>query len=463
MLTSFVAALGLLSSSASAEAAGLRRQAGLGITMAAADRPDGVLIEQIAPGGNADRLRMRAGDLLVAVNGTPVRNRAAVAAATSGLREGDMLTVSVARGGRTLSLSGTATGKPLETYPNADVEYGSAPFENAKLRTIIARPAGWKDGPVVYFIQGYPCAPVEGGSPDHSYTQLLGHLLAKGIAVYRIDKPGAGDSGGPACSSIGFDQEVRAFAAGYRHLIGEMGIPAERIFLFGHSMGGLEAPLLAAQGPAPRGIALFGGVVRNWRDYQQAALSLQSFELFGNDPVAAMAYGERARPVADLFFTSTASPEELARGKPETAELMRSALGWTEGDQMAGRHFSYWREIAATPLAPAWRDALSNVLVLYGESDIVAVNDEDHRLIAEIVNHYRPGTARYVPLSGTEHGMKFVGDRAALRVAMKDPRRLRAAPFDTRVTDRLADWINESMQAPPVAARFQRPIPASQD
>ena len=37
------------------------------------------------------------------------------------------------------------------------------------------------------------------------------------------------------------------------------------------------------------------------------------------------------------------------------------------------------------------------MLALYGESDIVALFDEDHRLIADIANHYRPGTGRFVP------------------------------------------------------------------
>ena len=79
--------------------------------------------------------------------------------------------------------------------------------------------------------------------------------------------------------------------------------------------------------------------------------------------------------------------------KPEYAQDMRQVIGWQGGDALLTRNSAFWQDLSAAPLVAGWRDTESRVLSLYRESDLVALNDEDHKLIALIVNRYRPGTA----------------------------------------------------------------------
>ena len=103
-----------------------------------------------------------------------------------------------------------------------------------------------------------------------------------------------GDSaGGPQCADITFQTELDSFRAAYRHLTDDLHVPADRIVMLGHSLGALEAPLLADE-RAPRGIAVYGAVLRNWADYHQQLASVQRFLIDGTDPGKNYAEGEQA-------------------------------------------------------------------------------------------------------------------------------------------------------------------------
>jgi len=71
---------------------------------------------------------------------------------------------------------------------------------------------------------------------------------------------------------------------------------------------------------------------------------------------------------------------------------------------MFGRHYRFAQELPRQPLIQARRDAQTNVLALYGESDVVALFDSDHRMIADIADFHRPGTGRYVSFPETVYG-----------------------------------------------------------
>ena len=94
---------------------------------------------------------------------------------------------------------------------------------------------------------------------------------------------------------------------------------------------------------------------------------------------------------------------------------------------------------------------------MYGQSDIVALFDTDHRLIADIANYYRPGTGRYVEIAGTEHGMTKVGDRSAFRLANIAGAAGRPE-FNPEIGATLVDWIRSSMATPPVRTVAFKPI-----
>jgi pimeloyl-ACP methyl ester carboxylesterase len=411
------------------------------------------VVDRVLPGQTAERLGLRQGDVILAAGGRPTATNADVVAYAGSLVAGGPVDLRIRRGGREMRLHGRAIGRPLEAHAGVKVDYGVVPFRGGGLRDIMLTPLGVEDPPVVFLLQGYSCASVESPDPADAYRSLGDALLARRIAYYRVEKPGMGDSaGGPACVEIDFATELDAFRVAYKHLIEARGVDPDRIFLFGHSLGGMEAPLLAAERP-PRGVAAYGTVLRNWADYHYEVGAYQSFLFSGEDIGETMATAEHDRDLFRRFYFGREAPARIAASSPENERALRYHFNWDGGTRTFGRSYKFNQDLAHLPLAAAWRDTRSNVLALYGESDMVALHDQDHRLIADIAQFYRPGTGRFVQIAGTGHGMDLIGNRSEVRERTRAQGRVPTGAFNPAVADALAAWIGESMAQPPVRTR----------
>lgn len=439
-----IAACAVAGTAMAAPAAELPRRAWLGAGLKVGADKAVTVSELLTPS-----LGLKVGDVVLEVDGRPVSSTSEVASAVAARGGGEAGRLKVRRGGREMTLSGRYATRPTETYQGGSAAYGVTAFEGGRLRDILVTPTGGAKGPVLFLIQGYTCDSME-AAQGSSHQQLIEGLLARGISTYRIEKPRAGDSrGGPDCAAMDFATEVAAFKAGYARLTGELSVAPDRIFILGHSLGGLEAPLLAQAGPSPRGVAVYGTVARNWRDYLLDVLKYQGFMAGGADPAKGEIDGEKLRPLIEKIYARKLSPAQVAAESPETAELLKTWLGWDGGTGLMGRDVSFWRGISETRFMSAWRDTKSQVLAIYGESDFAAVDAEDHKLIAEVANHYRPGTGRFVLLPKTGHGMRLDGDRAQAKARDADAP---PGPFNSELVPLIGDWIAASMAKPPVGA-----------
>jgi pimeloyl-ACP methyl ester carboxylesterase len=420
----------------------LSRRASLGVGLEAGI--GGPKLRSVAPGSTAESAGLKVGDTVTALNGTKVANQAELVAEAGKLRAGDSARFTYVRDGASAEASAPALARPMETYKAAQATYGSVPFRGGKLRDIFVSPEKANaTGPVVYFVQGYYCATVEGSSPDHPYRQFIQGLADSGIATYRVEKPGMGDSlGGPACLDTDFDTEMEAFRAGYRALTQTYNIDPARIVIFGHSMGGVQAPILAAEAKTVRGVAVYGTVVRNWHDYMQDLMRLQSFYAQGADPAESEKLAEAMRLLLNRIFMETTPLSEIAAQDPQNEALLKQVLEWDGKETFLARTASYWRGVSNQRLAAEWAKVKAPVLAIYGEADFAAIDDRDHRLVAEIANHYRPGSGSFIVLPKSGHGFGLEGDRAAAREATKANGGIApSAPYNPELTALLSKWI----------------------
>lgn len=436
--------IGLWSACVAASPAALPRSVSLGISATAKEGTRLLTVDQVAPSSSAAKLGIVPGDTIVAVNGSVVRTGGELVAAARSLRAGDRLAVTILRGGRRSTLSGTAIGRPLESYRAASTHYGAVASGGGLLRDILVRPARPAPGhPAVFLIQGFSCASVENADPMHPYRQLVAGLVAHGIAVYRIEKPGMGDSRGPdQCSEIGLETELAGFEAGYAALQKTHGYAARQVFLFGHSLGGMEAPFIAARDSPPGGIAVYGIAAKRWYDYVLDVIRVQDVLSSGADPVERDAAVEAAREPLRQLYLGAKSPAAVVKAYPGAADMLRQTHDWDGADHLFGRHYRFLQDLARMRQTDAWKNAKSPLLSLYGESDLIAISGEDARFVAAIVNHYRPGSAEYAEMAGLEHGMTLVGSRADYARAMQSGRfKPMTGTVGPGLIDRLVQWV----------------------
>ena len=439
LLATLVAMIAMSAAAKEPSLGGLQRKATLGVAVKGGE--GGALVTSVAPASTATKAGLRAGDIITSLNDVAIPDERVLVTEAGKLLANGAVRLRYLRNGRARQGRANAVGRPLESYEGATVSYGAVAYLGGQLRDILVTPNFARaDAPVVYLIQGYTCSSVEALDPAHHYHELIQGLAARGIATYRIDKPGIGDSaGGVSCHDTDFEVELGAFSAGLQTLITERGIMPARVVLFGHSMGGVEAPLLAAQRQGLRGVAVFGTVLRHWRDYMADLFRLQEFFAKGADPAAGELSGEATRALLDRFFGSDAPLAEIAAENPahmRTLEFLR----WDGAEQFLERSAAYWRGVNRQHLVQAWRDTKAPALAIYGEADFAALDDRDHRLIADVVNHYRPGTGSFVLLPRTGHGFGIEGTRADARNAPRDGPE---PPYNPELTQLLASWIGE--------------------
>ncbi len=392
-------------------------------------------VEAVLDGATAANAGLRMDDIITSINGQPVADPWDVARIASDLIAGDSVTFEIRRAGRAMTLSAPATAPGVEAYPNAITQLGGVPFQGGLLRDILVTPhAAAPGGPVVYFLPGVACRSVESPGPTHPYGKIVGNLAARGIATYRVEKPAMGDSrGGAPCAATDFSTELAALQAGYRALIEVHGVSPDRIFVFGHSMGAFQAPLLHQGGPMPAGVIVFGAVVRRWMDYLDDSFRLQNLRVTGGDAAVATALADALGPIIRRIFETDQPLTEIVGNDPETQALLEEALGWDSAESFMGRTVSYWRGADDQRVEAAWSGVTAPVLSLYGEFDVAVAGDRDPRRIVEIINRLRPGAAVFRSFPETGHG--FTIDTPVMGPTVTAP------AFNDDVTTAIADWI----------------------
>jgi dienelactone hydrolase len=155
----------------------------------------------------------------------------------------------------------TLKAYPSEQMQNATVSYASVETRpGVRLRTIVSVPVTpSKDRyPAVLLVQGGGCGSIDTpiGTPV-AQPGLMHFIGSRGFVTMRVEKSGVGDSQGEPCASIGFADELAGYQAALRALQSHPAVDRERVYLVGISLGGLFAPLLAAE-TRVAGISVFG-------------------------------------------------------------------------------------------------------------------------------------------------------------------------------------------------------------
>ncbi|MCT4630113.1 alpha/beta hydrolase [Winogradskyella sp.] len=359
----------------------------------------GVHLTTVMPKSTFSNLGIKQGDVLTKLNGTSVSSIQDVLEVTSQLYEGDKINAEYYSNNIKSNGSTTLKGRPIETFENGNVTYGEVVYKDNVLRSILVTPKHTRKAPVVFFLQGYTCGSVETVSNDNPMKKLMSDWVNAGFAVYRIEKPGVGDSQSKKhCSEISFYEELIAFKEGYKDLLQQKSIDANNIFMFGHSMGGVIAPLLN-EVKAPKGMLVYGTVGKNWYDYMIDLYTVQP-KHFGVSDAQIKEDNKVNLKFNNDFLIKKLSGEEMLKNDAYVAFFNAEDF---RRNQYIGRHFKFWQSLAAINIPKAWSKVKTNVFAMHGEFDIQAINPNGAKKIAEIVND-NGGEGDFILIKNADHG-----------------------------------------------------------
>lgn len=377
----------------------------------------GLVIQRILPGTSAADAGFEVGDVVLAVAGIEVPDFAAFLERMAGTRAGDVVAFEVVRDGRREERPATLKEMPREKGDGYDVRYASVTSHGARLRTIITRPDDGGRHPAVLLLQGgHTCFPIDNAVGEPSgFMRIAQDLARHGYVTLRVERPGCGDSEGGPLRDVDFDVELDGYIEALRALKQLDSVDADRVYLFGHSMGGIMAPLMAVESPV-RGIVVYGTTAETWFE----SVFSQRRRLAALDGTAAAELDDEILAQARFFYpliVEKKTPLQIRESDPELPGRIWDA--WvTDDEYVYGRHYSFYHQVAGRNLTEAWSRVASTrlpvggdapadqvhprVLSIWGAVDWVGTRAAS-AWIAEVVNRVQPGSATFVAVNSIDH------------------------------------------------------------
>ncbi len=196
--------------------------------------------------------RLVGGDLLISISGRSVRDLCELAEALRHAGANAATELVYLRGND----RHVATVETVAMSVQPGQRYGELVVGGARLRVIEVEPARSTRG-LVLVIQGIACESVDHTlAPASPLDALLKEWAEAGYRSIRFDKRGVGDSEGGPCRDLDFETELGDVRAMLEYAVGRARAEEVPVFLFGHLVGGMMAPLVAAKVHDVRGIML---------------------------------------------------------------------------------------------------------------------------------------------------------------------------------------------------------------
>jgi dienelactone hydrolase len=401
----------------------------------------GIAVEEVFAGSTAADAGFKAGDVLLAVNGTKIPGSGEFVRTIAGLKAGASMAIEYRRGDAASKSTVTLKGRPFEKSDAYEIVYGSVQSHGSRLRTIVTHPRGDGKHPALFLIQGVGLASIDNPvGPVGAYRTIVDDFTRHGFVTLRVDKPGCGDSEGGPGRDVDFDTEMDGYRQALRMLKARADVDPSRVFIFGHSMGGVMAPLLATDIPV-RGIIVYGTITRTWTEYMLENIRRQ-MELADNDPSTIDSALRNLAALLTYLYGEKMAPKDVAAKHPQLRDMIGQTI--TDDRYFVDRSLTFFGQLADKNLGKAWESYEGHVLAVWGKGDFVS-NEDDHALIARIVNRDHPGQGTFLAMDGIDHGFYRAASR---RESFERGQAQRPGEFNPAIISVCRNWV-EKLSSPP--------------
>lgn len=396
----------------------------------------GVVLTAIVPGSPAEKAELKAGDIVVRLQGETVESLPMFMKNMRKFGAGDTVKFTVVRGGNETTAEVTLNPRPLETSSDYDVVYDSAGEPGKRVRMILTKPKEAGKYPAVLFIQGLGPGPVEFlGQGANPVRTLVAELTRAGFVTARAERVSVGDSEGTDVNENTIDTDVTSFRAALTRLSKLDFVDPNKVFVMAHSSGAAIAPLVGKDLPI-KGIATFAAFARPWNEHSiEGSLRQWKFELKKEDEIKELEAKERL--FNDECYGKKKSPKDILAAHPELKEFMGEFM--QDDTFIFGIHYRYMQELASLDVAGAWSKIKAPVMAMWGEADWNA-SKADSELVASIVNKNAPGKGKFVALPKTDHGFNQAEDQEESFLASTGG----GGTFNPAVIDTLVKWFKDN-------------------
>ncbi|HWY37350.1 MAG TPA: prolyl oligopeptidase family serine peptidase, partial [Bacteroidia bacterium] len=305
-------------------------------------------------------------------------------------------TYEIIRGSKSLKGRSVFRAAPEENYKDIEMQYTATKTVNGIQRLIVSKPKNIQKAPAVIFIGGIGCYSLDNPlDSSRSETQLLNSLTRAGYVCIRAEKPGVGDNMQcKPCTEISFTEELSGYINAVKTIKQYTYVDSNNVYVIGHSMGGVMAPLIAGKTPV-KGIVAYGTIGSNFIEYL-AKTRRTIGEAYNWSAPETDEYIKEYCECAFYYFVEKMSSKE-AGSKKESCKEYLSIFDY--------RSRKYNDELYELNIPGAWKDFNGKALLMWGEADYIA-SKEDHEIITKELNNLHPGSATFTIVKNSTHALQ---------------------------------------------------------
>jgi pimeloyl-ACP methyl ester carboxylesterase len=248
----------------------------------------------------------------------------------------------------------------------------------------------------------------------------------------RVEKTGMGDSEGAPCSSPQADlrQEVEGYVSGLKALKLYDFVDADKTFIFGHSIGGIVGPLVAAEVPV-RGLIVSATVGTNWFEYALENYRRQAV-LRGSPYDEIETEAKLNRLCKQRLWLDNQTTAQVLKENPLCDPFLRDPASYT-----------YMQQLTALNLAETWKKVAAPTLVLYGSSDFLT-STKEHEYLKNMINSFQPNRATYIEIAGMDHYFERAATQRESMQRLGNPPQTPPQFVEQALTE-ITNWLKQNL------------------
>ncbi len=392
----------------------------------------GVIINRIVPRTPAEQAGFKVNDVLKKYDDVIIKDNIQFVDIYQQYYAGDTIQVTFIQKGELKTTHLILRALPREKSEDLDIEYTSFPADSIYLRAVITSPLNREDKKlpallIVSALSSYPLIEF----PYYNLPRELAYDVSKaGFRVLRFEQRGFGDSQGENFRTTDFDTEVRDNLAALDYLKNRKDVDENRIFVFGHSTGGIIAALLAGQKDLA-GVITSCTIGRSYYERMIETLRTQG-ELQGKTNIeienTIKKYMNLLIPVA-----LGDSLPKITQKAPETADLVNS-----NQRIMDDRTIEYWHQKMKINLGEVYSSITEPVLIIYGSSDFLT-QQTCHETIKEVLLNSGNNDVQLNIIPDLDHAYAVAKDKKT-SYENYQKRNFTKSP---EVYERIIEWLNQ--------------------
>jgi hypothetical protein len=391
----------------------------------------GIVVMRVDAGSSAEAAGLKPGDIILKAGDANVNSAPNFVNLIRPFRAGQKVALSVLRDGKQQIIDVTLKPRPLETNPDFDVLYRSVNTKDGRRRVIITKPKTNGKLPAVLLVGGIGCYSLDNFPPSHAYRKILYGLTNQGFTTMRVEKSGMGDSEGAPCQVVDLRQEIEGYIAGLRALKTYDFVDADKIFIFGHSIGGIVGPAVAAEEKV-RGLIAVATVGTNW--YEYALENFRRQALLRGESYDEVEVGARLNQICKRRSWIDKQPrEQILKEIPACANLLQDPAS-----------AAYMQQLTELNLAEMWKKVDAPTLIIYGASDFLT-SAKEHEYLREMINRFHPGKAKYVEIPAMDHYFEKAATQSESMQRRRNPPQTPPQFVEQALTE-ISNWLKQSLK-----------------